>query len=84
MKNKELLKERYSLRITQSVIDNYKFAVDNLPINFKASALIEEYMKSIIEANNKFEQTGKLDLNITIGNNKIFNLKTEGVHEKLI
>ena len=77
MKDKQFLKERYSLRITQRVIDDYKMAVDNLPVKLKASSLIEEYMKSIIEANNQYEQTGKLDLNILVCNDKFFNLKTE-------
>lgn len=76
-------KERYSIRVTDEVIIGYKDALTKLPILFKASALIEEYMKSVIVIANEYEKTGHLDMAITCNGKEVIRLKSQGQQKNL-
>lgn len=48
----------YSVRLDKDLIEDFVWSCKNLPISYKASALIESYMKYIIEMSKDYKESG--------------------------
>ena len=64
----------YGVRIEEEVIEDFKKACLVLPIALKPSALIDGYMRSIIDGANNYEKSGELDLEIRVAGDSVFKL----------
>lgn len=64
----------YGVRLEEEVIEEFKKACLVLPIALKPSALIDGYMKSIIDASKVYQRHGDLDLEIRVSGNSFFKM----------
>lgn len=52
----------FSIRTDRELIENFNKACYGLPISFKPRALIESYMKYIVDVENEYKKTGDIKL----------------------
>ena len=64
----------YGVRIEEEVIEEFKKACLVLPIALKPSALIDGYMRSVIDASKVYQRHGGLDLEIKVAGNSSFKM----------
>lgn len=52
----------FSIRTDKELIDDFNKACAGLPISFRPRALIESYMKYIVDVEKEYEKTGDIKL----------------------